>query len=142
MENEQKEKYNNWNLKKQDLQFGTSTDTLFFNEAEIWWCSLGINIGAESFGKGDNFYRPILIIKKLSNDLCVALPITSKRKVGTWFYNMNFQDKTQCVMLYQIRVIHKKRLYLKIGQIENTILSLVKEKLENLLELSSHNHSA
>lgn len=143
MEDEFKEKYDNWNLKKQDLQFNNNdTDKILFNEGEIWWCSLGINIGNESFGKGKNFYRPVLIIKKLSNDLCVVLPVTSKKKVGSWFYNMNFHDKDQCIMLYQIRTIHIKRLNKRMGQITDKVMLLIKEKLEDLLELSLNNHSA
>ncbi len=141
MDEKIKEKYNDWNLKKQKIQFSELTEVLYFNVGEVWWCSLGINIGTETFGKGKNFYRPVLIIKKLSNELCIALPLTSKKKIGTWFMNVILQNKEQCIMLYQIRTIHKKRFYLKIGQLGDRELMIVKEKLKILLEFPLNNHS-
>ena len=36
-----------------------------FNEGEIWWCSIGENVGMEISGKGSYFRRPVLIIRKL-----------------------------------------------------------------------------
>lgn len=37
-----------------------------FNEGEIWWCSIGMNIGVEIYGKGGRFTRPVLIFKKFT----------------------------------------------------------------------------
>ncbi|MES2623129.1 MAG: type II toxin-antitoxin system PemK/MazF family toxin [Patescibacteria group bacterium] len=142
MDEKFREKYDAWNIKKQDIQSSDITDSLFFNEAEIWWCSLGINVGAESFGKGGKFRRPVLIVKKLSNDLCIVLPLTTKEKVGTWFIDVTMQGVKRCVLLYQIRMLHKKRFYLKMGQLDDNDMNNVKEKLEVLLKLSSNRHSA
>ena len=59
------EKYNKWNIKKQNIHFLDNRD-IYFKEGDIWWCSIGLNIGDESYGKGRDFRRPILIFKKLS----------------------------------------------------------------------------
>lgn len=140
MPEEFKEKYNNWNLKKQDIQFKkkkSGESNIYFKEADIWWCSIGINIGTESYGKGENFRRPVLIMKKLSADLCIALPLTSKEKMGTWFIDVTFHGEKKWVMLYQIRTLNKKRFYLKMGQLDPTDMKRVKEKLECLLKFSN-----
>jgi mRNA interferase MazF len=134
------EKYNDWNIKKQEIQF-SSIEELYFKEGDIWWCSLGQNIGSESYGKGRNFRRPILVIRKLSGDLCVALPLTSKNKIGTWFVDILLNGESRCVMLYQIRTLNKKRFSIKIGELSDDDLNNVKEKLECLLELSKNRHS-
>ena len=34
-----------------------------YNEREIWFANLGENIGFEEDGKGNDFIRPVLIIK-------------------------------------------------------------------------------
>ncbi len=133
------EAYNKWNTKKQELQESDRTKDVYFKEGQIWWCSLGQNIGNESFGKGENFRRPILILKKLSGDLCIALPLTSKEKNGTWFIEITLHGEKKWVMLYQIRTINKKRFSIKIGELDTTDFQRVKEKLEILLELSSKN---
>ena len=134
--------FNGWNVKKQEIHVSDRTQKIYFKQGQIWWCSLGQNIGSESFGKGEYFRRPILILKKLSADLCIALPLTSKEKNGTWFIDITLQGEKKWVMLYQIRVLHKKRFSLKVGELDSTHFQRVKEKLEQLLELSSNRHPA
>jgi mRNA interferase MazF len=133
-------KYDEWNKKKQDLQFSDKTNKIYFKEGQIWWCSVGLNIGDESYGKGEGFYRPVLIIKKLSNNLCVCLPLTSKEKVGSWFVEIVLSNERNWVMLSQIKSISKKRFYLKMAELNPEDLFKIKEKLEQLLELSKNNH--
>lgn len=137
--NEFIEKYNNWNVKKQNMHF-SNNDELYFKESDIWWCSIGINIGSESYGKGGDFRRPILIIRKLSDDLCIALPLTSKIKVGTWFVNILLNGENRTVMLYQIRTFNRKRFQRKIGEVSIKDFNKVKEKLERLLEFPENHH--
>jgi len=36
-----------------------------FYEREIWFCSVGMNLGHEEDGKQDQFLRPIIILKNL-----------------------------------------------------------------------------
>jgi len=56
-------------------------------------------------------------------------------KKGTWFSNVRLNNEVVCVMLYQIRMIDKKRLSVKIGELSLSDLNKVKEKLKILLEL-------
>lgn len=35
-----------------------------FNEREVWWCAIGVNVGYEIDGKGKDFARPVLVLKK------------------------------------------------------------------------------
>ena len=56
----------------------------YFRIQQIWWCSLGINIGYEQDGKNKNFERPVLILKKFSKDVLLILPITSSDKQGMY----------------------------------------------------------
>ena len=136
MNEEMKRMYDQWNLKKQDLQKRIPPNWIYFNEGDVWWCSLGLNLGSETFGKGRDFCRPMLIIKKLSSELCIALPITSNKKEGTWFTKISIKDESRWVMLHQIRMIHKKRFQRKVGRVDSTDFNKTKEKLETLLELS------
>lgn len=125
--------YDSWNLKKKNIE--CYSKEMSFNEGDVWWCSLGVNIGNESFGKGDNFRRPVLIIKKLSSCMCVALPLTSRYKIGTWFCDILINSNKRYVMLYQIRALNSKRFYVKIGRVDKEDLHKVKEKLKCLLKL-------
>jgi mRNA interferase MazF len=51
--------------------------SLPFNEREIWWVSMGLNVGIEINGKGENFERPAIIIKKFNKDHVWIIPINS-----------------------------------------------------------------
>lgn len=142
MQDDLRQSYDRWNAKKQELQTGHGFERLYFREGDIWWCSLGLNIGSESYGKGDAFRRPVLVIKKLSSDLCVVLPLTSRRKIGSWFAPIMVLGEERWAMLYQIRTIHKKRFQHKMACLSGKELAQVKEKLETLLKLSLNHHPA
>ncbi len=57
-------------------------DGPFFKEREIWWVSIGINIGHEEDGKGEQYSRPVLILKKFNKYTFSGIPLsTTKRSV-------------------------------------------------------------
>ncbi|MFA7308472.1 MAG: hypothetical protein WC045_00185 [Patescibacteria group bacterium] len=47
-----------------------------FSEREIWWCSIGKNVGHECDGKNELFERPVLVLKKFNRDTFLGMPIT------------------------------------------------------------------
>ena len=61
-----------------------------FNEGDIWWCSVGINIGSEIFGKGKNFSRPVIVFKKIGKDSFLGIPLTKQLKDGSWYVPMHY----------------------------------------------------
>ena len=128
--------YDDWNAKKKDIASSNRTSEIYFREGDIWWCSIGLNVASETFGKGNDFRRPVLVIKKLSHNTCIAIPLTSKEKEGSWFAEITIQGERKKAMLYQIRMIHKKRFQRKICELDGKDFSYVKEKLKILLELS------
>jgi mRNA-degrading endonuclease toxin of MazEF toxin-antitoxin module len=83
----------------------------YFKEREIWWCSIGENIGNEINGKDVLFTRPVLIIRKLDKYSFLGLPLTSNlKKVGTWYTSITHGDNTSNVVLSQIRNFDYRRL--------------------------------
>lgn len=132
--------YDAWNFKKKSL--AKREEKFFFKTGEIWWCSLGLNIGTESYGKGETFRRPILIIKKLSGNACIVVPLTSRPKTGTWFQGITLHREKKWVMLHQIRMIHSNRFQRRMAVLDDGDFRRVKQKLEALLELSDHHHPA
>jgi mRNA interferase MazF len=87
----------------------------FFYEREVWWCVLGVNIGSEQDGTGENFERPVLIIKKIRKDLAFIAPLTTKisdypNRINTSCTGVNSQ-----ILMDQIRVVSSKRFMRKIA---------------------------
>jgi hypothetical protein len=67
-----------WIGVKQKLDTHDYTPPLV-NEGDIWWCAIGENIGVETSGKGRNFTRPVIIIKKFGRLAFFGIPLTSKK---------------------------------------------------------------
>ncbi len=131
---EKEELFNIWNQQKQKLD--ANKRRLLFKEGEIWWCSLGINVGEEVFGKGKNFTRPVVILKKLSSNTCVVLPLSTKIHLGEWYYTLEMNNSKRSVLLHQIRSISANRLYARQSGIPEEDFIKIKKSTAQLLGLS------
>ena len=101
-------------------------------EGEVWWCAIGENIGIEINGKSETFSRPVLVMKKLSKQGFLGVPLTSKPHDGNWYAAFKFKDKMQYAALCQIRVFSVSRLYKKMGTIPCSDLQFVRDGFHKL----------
>ena len=129
-----KKDFDSWNEKKKVLD-QNSSDYLF-HSGEIWWCSVGLNVGAESCGKGITFRRPVLILKKLSRKNFIGIPLSTQKKEGTWFADVTIHGELKYALLYQIRMFSTNRFHRRLATLDAIDFGRVKQKLELLLELS------
>jgi len=83
------EKFNNWNRLKQKLN--NKKNILTFKEREIYFMSVGYNIGQESYGKKELFLRPVLVYRKLSKTSFVGIPLTSQKKSGNYYFSFSYK---------------------------------------------------
>ncbi len=97
-----------------------------FSEGEVWWCSVGINVGVEADGKNLYFERPILIIRRFNDEMLWAFPLTSKIKRDRFYYPMSVNGLVETVMLSQIKTLSSKRLQRLIGKINRYELRKIK----------------
>ena len=67
-----------------------------FKEGEIWFCSVGANIGTEICGKNKYFDRPVLILRKSGRSF-ICLPLTSKKSTNKNFQFDNSYEWNNCV---------------------------------------------
>lgn len=132
MDNTYYKDFDGWNTaqKRIDAQLQPTTQ---FHEREIWWASLGINIGREIDGKGVDHARPILIFKKFSRDTLWIIPISNTSKTGTYFHNIKVRTRDNTVILIQMRLISAKRLLKKIGKLDAIEFAQIVQKMRNLL---------
>lgn len=103
-----------------------------FKEGEVWWCSIGENVGSEINGKSRLFSRPVLIFRKLSAGTFLGLPTTSQKRKGTWYVTITLGKVESTVVLSQARVLDYKRLSSKIGQLEAVEMKKVMKGFKNL----------
>lgn len=124
-------KFLEWIKLKEKLHNNKHTPPLF-KEGEIWWASLGENVGSEINGKSGLFSRPVLIFKKLSKSTFVGIPTSSQDRKGSWYVQITLGNKKSVVILSQARLLDYKRLSSKIAELDVTEMNKVKEKFKNL----------
>jgi mRNA-degrading endonuclease toxin of MazEF toxin-antitoxin module len=125
-------KFVEWTKLKIRLHIRDDQD-IYFYEREIWWVSLGINIGFEQDGKHNNFERPVLVLKKFGAKTLWILPMTSKEKVGIFYYHIEYQGKNYFLILSQLKLISSKRLLRKIRTLSEDEFEDIKLKLKALI---------
>ena len=84
------------------------------------------------YGKDADFARPIIIYKKLSRYHFLAIPLTSREHEGSWYVSFLHRGKKQIAVLSQVRVLSLKRLYRKIGQIDDADFERIKKAFRKL----------
>ncbi len=106
---------------------------LYFYEREIWWASLGANIGFEQDGKKEEYSRPILVLKKFNKDVLWALPLTSKEKTGKYYFETQYDNEKSFIILSQLHLVSSKRLLRKIRLLPEDEFLEVKRRVKEFL---------
>src|SRR3989344_261479 len=123
--------FKEWHTEKSDLH--ENKVRAFFHEREVWFASIGMNIGFEQDGRGDQFLRPVIILKKFNNEALWCIPLTKNQKKGKYYFMFSFGREASTAILSQIRLLDCKRLKYKIGDMTIKDFGEVQEKLKQLL---------
>ena len=124
--------FDQWNVAKQQLHAGTGK--AYAHPREVWWCSLGVNVGFEQDGTGTEHERPVLILKGFSKHVCLAVPLTTSTKKNPYHLSSGVIDgKESFAIISQIRLIDTKRLINKIGFVNHDIFETIRKAVKELL---------
>ena len=128
--------YNNWNEIKITIE--NENIIVGFKERDIFYMNMGKNIGFEQDGKGENFVRPVVIIKGFNKNMFFGIPLSTKIKEGKFYYKFQFQKKDELVkniaLLSQMRLFSTKRLLNKIGEISKEDFESLKNEFKSLID--------
>ena len=132
-------KFVQWTKLKVKMQTSDSRQ-IYFREREVWWASLGANIGYEQDGANERFERPVLVLKKFSKDMLWILPLTRAQKTDqeknafkTYYYALDQAGENSFVILSQIRTISSKRLTRKMRVIYPNEFEEIQQRIKNFL---------
>ncbi len=123
-----------WNEIKKKIETEGNEPNKFPKEGETWMGSLGRNVGFEQNGSGDNFSRPVLIIKKFNNHMFWCIPLSTKQKDFDFYFNFTDpNNQNVSVILAQMKLVSVKRLSRKLYEFESETFERVKAKLRSFL---------
>jgi mRNA interferase MazF len=135
--------YIRWNEIKKNIE-NTGKEQKF-RDGEIWWCSLGENIGFEEDGKHENFERPILILRKFNKFIFLGLPLTSQKHKDIFHSSFSIkilnklgdlvEEKESFAILSQARLLSSKRMIRRVVKINDKTFNKIKQDFVNLLNI-------
>jgi mRNA-degrading endonuclease toxin of MazEF toxin-antitoxin module len=122
--------FDSWNKVKKDIN-GKSGPP-FYYVREIWWCSLGLNVGSEEDGKNELYERPILILKVFNKKMVRVVPLTSSDKEDDNHTPVLFLGIQSSAKLSQLKTISTQRLSRRLcildhSQFEKVVVALKKQ---------------
>lgn len=122
--------YDAWNGKKKGLEDRKTIPE--FSERDIWWCSLGLNLGFEEDGKNDDFERPVCVLRKFNKNVFIGLPLTSTEKDSPYYFPHTLHKTEGSIILSQSRLLSAKRLQRKLGHISRGKFKELRSKYKEL----------
>lgn len=102
-------------------------------EGEVWFCSIGVNIGFEIDGKHKFYERPILVLKTWGPDSFLGVPMTSKLRESDYCMIVSVRDVPRGVVISQLRLLDRRRLLRRVGELAMRDLNAVRWRLCVLL---------
>ena len=126
--------FDKWIKKKKELNDKTTLPPQF-NERDIWWTSIGVNIGFEEDGKNDIFIRPVLVIKKFNREIFLGVPLSTKVKDNKYYVKVSVKEKVVSAMTSQIRVFSSKRILYKLAVLDDGDFLKINEEISKFFIL-------
>ncbi|WP_338695238.1 type II toxin-antitoxin system PemK/MazF family toxin [Bradyrhizobium sp. 26S5] len=124
--------FDDWNTKKKEIH--QRADAPFYGERELWWCSLGVNVGFEQDGSGKKYDRPVLILRGFSKETCLVIPLTTSVQHHPLRPSIGIVERKEAhALLSQMRIIDTKRLIRKIGFLDKEIFEAMRKAAKDLL---------
>ena len=122
-------RFDEWNEKKKEAHYLNKPP--IYHEREIWWVMIGENVSSEINGKGKDFLRPVLVIRKYGN-LFFGVPLSSQIHHGIWYDRFKCRNRTQCALLSQAGRLSANRLRYKMGRISTIDFIRICDSLSKL----------
>jgi mRNA interferase MazF len=125
--------YKLWTMLKKEIH-NSNLRPLGGKEKEVWICNLGENIGFEEDGKGNNFTRPVLILRTFNKNFCYIVPLSTTEKRGKYYYPFDSKTgKNSVALLSQSKSIDTMRLSRKVGYVHEEDFKEIKLKIKEIL---------
>ncbi len=106
---------------------------IHFQVRDVFFCSIGENVGFEQDGRGEEFLRPVVAIKKFNNEVFLGIPLTRADKKGKYYFVFDLNKEKSTAIISQVRLFDAKRIKYKVGMINEKDFIVLKEKIRQLL---------
>ena len=128
-----KKDFDSWNEEKKQTHDNENYRPLY-REREVRWCRLGANIGFEQDGTGNDFSRPVMILKGFSRHVCLIIPLTTSKKKNPYHFSIgDIGGRKAFAIISQLRLIDTRRLDQQLGVIGKEMFEQIRKAVKDLL---------
>lgn len=106
----------------------------FVKTGAVFWCNIGVGVGSELVGKGQEFTRPVLVLAMLDKSSVLVVPTTTKFQTGSHYMPIVLNGHPETLALHQFRVVDTLRLGDFIDEVMEQDIKEARRKLFNLLK--------
>jgi len=124
-------RFDEWNEVKQKID--KLDKNINLKEGNIYLLSIDKNIKNETYGKGELFLRPVLVLRKLGYNYFLGIPLTNKEKKGNYFYKFSYRETDSYAMFNQAKTSNINRILKQHGKVDKKTFEDIKEKFRNFL---------
>ncbi len=118
--------FNGWMTLKNSIHNSGSRPG--YKTREVWWVSIGRNVGFEEDGKGKFYNRPVLILRGFSKEFFLGIPLSHTSNRGKYYHDFIMNGKVSVALLSQMRAFDTLRLISKCGMISIQDFNNIKKK--------------
>jgi len=123
--------FDRWNKAKKEID--RSAFTQFVHIREVWWCSLGVNVGREEDGNQEFFERPVLVLNKFNENMVLAIPMTSTVRNTPYHFRIPYNGAEVALVLSQLRLVSAKRLRRRMFQMPEPLFDEVRHAVQRMI---------
>ena len=124
-----------WNQIKKTL--GTKNREVYVQERDVVFLKLGKNVGHEQDGVGDNFLRPVVVVKKFNNRLFWGVPLTTQGKESPFYFKLtSYHKRDGWALISQGKACDTVRIKHKIGRLNQQEFVQLKRAISKILDLA------
>lgn len=128
--NDKIKQFDMWNSIKKRVN---SLSPRLYTVREIWWCKLGVNVGFEQDGNGEQYQRPVVIVRSFGGKVCMIVPLTTSTHKHNLRIPVGLVDgKNASAILSQIKTIDTRRLSEKISFMDKDRFTHLIENIRSL----------
>jgi len=123
--------FDRWNVAKKQIDGSAFTQLVHIRE--VWWCSLGVNVGREENGNEEFFERPVLILNKFNRDMVLAIPMTTTVRRTPYHFLIPYNGTEVALVLSQLRLVSTKRLKRRMFQMPEPLFDQVRAAVQRMI---------
>jgi mRNA-degrading endonuclease toxin of MazEF toxin-antitoxin module len=121
-----------WNGQKKKID--QRDQQIRYHEREVWWCWLGVNVGFEQDGSGEEYRRPVVIVTGLGPKTCLVVPLTTSPRAHRLRPSVGLVNGQEArALLSQIRVIDVRRLSQKLEYLPRDCFEKLKHAIREMI---------